>query len=188
MVIVGLGNPGSKYAKTKHNIGFWMVDKLANDCSAEFKLGKGNYMYSKHNNITFLKPLTYMNDSGIAVKEYINYFNIDINQLLVIYDDADLMVGEFRFKSQGSSAGQKGIDSIIYHLKTDQFPRLKIGIGNKDNNKPLKSYVLSPFDDCDSLLMEETINDCCEAVNFFLNHNINETMNKYNKKNKGKNK
>jgi len=188
MVIVGLGNPGSKYAKTKHNIGFWIVDKLANDYSAEFKLGKGNYMYSKHNNITFLKPLTYMNDSGIAVKEYINYFNIDINQLLVIYDDADLMVGEFRFKSQGSSAGQKGIDSIIYHLKTDQFPRLKIGIGNKDNNKPLKSYVLSPFEDSDSLLMEETINDCCEAVNFFLNHNINETMNKYNKKNKGKNK
>ena len=185
MVIVGLGNPGSKYAKTKHNIGFWMVDKLAKDYSTEFKLGKGNYMYSKHNNITFLKPLTYMNDSGIAIKEYINYFNIDINNLLVIYDDADLMVGEFRFKSQGSSAGQKGIDSIIYHLNTDQFSRLKIGIGNKDNNKPLKSYVLSPFEESDSLLMEETINDCCEAVNFFLSHSINETMNKYNKKNKG---
>jgi len=185
MLIVGLGNPGIKYAKTKHNIGFWVVDKLANDYAVNFKLGKGNYMYLKHNDITLLKPLTYMNDSGIAIKEYINYFNININNLLVIYDDADLMVGEFRFKSQGSSAGQKGIDSIIYHLNTDQFSRLKIGIGNKDNNKPLKSYVLNPFEESDSLLMEETINDCCEAVNFFLSHSINETMNKYNKKNKG---
>ena len=185
MLIVGLGNPGSKYAKTKHNIGFWMVDKLANDYAVDFKLGKGNYMYSKHNDITFLKPLTYMNDSGIAVKEYIDYFNIEINQLLVIYDDMDLMLGEFRFKSQGSSAGQKGIDSIIYHLKTDQFCRLKIGIGSNNNQKPMKSYVLSPFQESDFLLIEETINNCCEAVNFFLNHNINETMNKYNQKNKG---
>ena len=185
MLIVGLGNPGIKYAKTKHNIGFWVVDQLANDYAVNFKLGKGNYMYSKHNDITLLKPLTYMNDSGIAVKEYLDYFNIGIDQLLVIYDDADLMIGEFRFKSQGSSAGQKGLDSIIYHLNTDQFARLKIGIGNKDNHKPLKSYVLSPFQDDDFLLIEGTIDLCCTAINFLLTHNINETMNKYNKKNKG---
>ena len=186
MLIVGLGNPGSQYANTKHNIGFWMIDKLSKDYDAtDFKLGKGNYMYSKHHNITFLKPLTYMNDSGIAVKEYIDYFNIKIDQLLVIYDDVDLMIGEFRFKSQGSSAGQKGIESIIYHLKTDQFSRLKIGIGSATNKTPLKSYVLSPFQDNDALLMQETINDCCNAVRFFLNNNINETMNKYNQKNKG---
>jgi PTH1 family peptidyl-tRNA hydrolase len=185
MLIVGLGNPGLKYAKTKHNIGFWIVDKLVSNYSAEFKLGKGNYMYSKHNDITFLKPLTYMNDSGIAIKEYIDYFNIAINQLLVIYDDVDLTLGDFRFKSHGSSAGQKGMDSIIYHLKTDEFCRLKIGIGSATNHKPLKSYVLSPFEENDILLLEDTINHCCEAVNFFLNHSINETMNKYNQKNKG---
>ena len=97
----------------------------------------------------------------------------------------DLMLGEFRFKSQGSSAGQKGIDSIIYHLQTDQFCRLKIGIGSKNNQKSMKSYVLNPFQKSDFLLIEETINNCCEAVNFFFNHNINETMNKYNQKNKG---
>ena len=185
MLIVGLGNPGIKYAKTKHNIGFWVVDQLANDYAVNFKLGKGNYMYSKHNDITLLKPLTYMNDSGVAVKEYLDYFNIGIDQLLVIYDDADLMIGEFRFKSKGSSAGQKGLDSIIYHLQTDQFLRLKIGIRDADNSKPLKSYVLSPFQDDDFLLIEETIDLCCKAVNFLLTHNINETMNKYNKKNKG---
>jgi len=186
MLIVGLGNPGNKYANTKHNVGFWVIDQLVNDYCINFKLGKGNYMYSKHNNITFLKPLTYMNDSGLAVKEYIDYFNITINELLVIYDDIDLMIGEFRFKAKGSSAGQKGLDSIIYHLKTDEFSRLKIGIGRKDNCKPLKSYVLSPFQENDSLLIDETIDNCCDAVKFFLNHNINETMNKYNQKNKGK--
>ena len=185
MVIVGLGNPGNKYHNTKHNIGFWIIDKLASDYSLDFKLGKGNYMYSKYDNITFLKPLTYMNDSGIAVKEYLDYFNIEINQLLVIYDDIDLTIGQFRFKSQGSSAGQKGLDSIIYHLKTDQFSRLKIGIGNKNNQQPLKSYVLSPFNENDTLLIEQTINNCCEAIKFFFNHDIHETMNKYNQKNKG---
>ena len=185
MLIVGLGNPGIKYAKTKHNIGFWVVDQLAHDYAVNFKLGKGNYMYSKHNDIILLKPLTYMNDSGIAVKEYLDYFNIGIDQLLVIYDDVDLMIGEFRFKSRGSSAGQKGLDSIIYHLETDQFARLKIGIGDANNNKPLKSYVLSPFQDNDLSLIEGTLDLCCEAVNFLLNQNIKETMNKYNKKNKG---
>ena len=78
MLIVGLGNPGNKYANTKHNVGFWVIDQLVNDYCINFKLGKGNYMYSKHNNITFLKPLTYMNDSGLAVKEYIDYFNITL--------------------------------------------------------------------------------------------------------------
>ena len=185
MLIVGLGNPGIKYANTKHNIGFWIVDQLANDYAVNFKLGKGNYMYSKHNNTTLLKPLTYMNDSGIAVKEYLDYFNVGIEDLLVIYDDVDLMIGEFRFKSKGSSAGQKGLDSIIYHLKTDQFSRLKIGIGNLENHKFLKSYVLSPFQDSDFQIIEGIVDTCCEAVNFLLAHNITETMNKYNKKNKG---
>ena len=75
MLVVGLGNPGTQYQKTKHNIGFWILDKLAEEFSMKFKLGKGEYMYSKHNNVTFLKPLTFMNNSGIAVKEYLNYFN-----------------------------------------------------------------------------------------------------------------
>ena len=185
MLIVGLGNPGNRYANTKHNVGFWVLDRLANQYCAPFKLGKGNYMYSKHDKITLLKPLTYMNDSGTAIKDYINYFNIEIDKLLVVYDDVDLMIGDFRFKSEGSSAGQKGIDSIIYHLQTDQFCRLKIGIGIKDKHPSLKSYVLSPFNDDDSLLIDNTINVCCEAVNFFCSHDIDKTMNKYNKKNKG---
>lgn len=185
MLIIGLGNPGKQYSKTKHNVGFWIVDKLADEMSMEFKLGKGDYMYSKKDNITFLKPLTFMNDSGLAVKEYINYFNINIDNMLVIYDDNDLSIGDYKFKKKGTSAGQKGVESIIYHLKTDNFSRLKFGIGKKNRNVPLKSYVLSPFSDDESVLVQETVNECCYAIKYFLENDIEKTMNKFNKKGKG---
>ena len=121
MLIVGLGNPGSKYVNTKHNMGFCVIDQLAENNDTSFKLGKGDYMFLKHNDIDLLKPLTYMNNSGIAVKEYMNYFDISSDELLVVYDDADLDLGQIRFKSKGSSGGQKGIESIIYHLKNSNF-------------------------------------------------------------------
>ena len=186
MHIIGLGNPGSQYDHTKHNIGYWVVDQLANSFNMTFKLGKGEYMLSQSPTINLLKPLTFMNNSGIAVKHYVDYFDIDINNLLIVYDDADLMIGQFKFKSKGSSAGQKGLDSIIYHLKTDNFLRLKIGIGN-NNKKPLKSYVLSPFGKQDKITIDNTIGHCCEAIEFLLQNNIDDTMNKYNIKNKASN-
>tara|TARA_Y100001960_G_scaffold22355_1_gene19572 strand:- start:2627 stop:3184 length:558 start_codon:yes stop_codon:yes gene_type:complete len=185
MHIIGLGNPGSKYDNTKHNIGYWVVDQLANTLDMNFKLGKGEYMLSQSPTVTLLKPLTFMNNSGIAVKHYVDYFDIDINNLLIVYDDADLVIGQFKFKSKGRSAGQKGLDSIIYHLKTDNFLRLKIGIGN--NTQHLKSYVLSPFEQKDKVIIDNTINHCCEAIQFLLQHTIDDTMNKYNIKNKESN-
>ena len=186
MHIIGLGNPGDKYEHTKHNVGYSVINKLAEKFNMNFKLGKAEYMFSKSPKINLLKPLNFMNNSGIAVKHYIEYFDININDLLVVYDDADLMVGQFKFKPQGGSAGQKGLESIIYHLKTDDFLRLKIGIGNNDN-APLKSYVLSPFKGKDADIMNNTLDDCCEAIQFLLENNINDTMNKYNTKNKESN-
>ena len=186
MHVIGLGNPGAQYEKTKHNIGYWVIDRLAESYNMEFKLGKGEYMHSKGPELSLLKPLSFMNNSGIAVKHYIEYFNISSDNLLIVYDDADLTIGQFKFKSHGSSAGQKGLESIIYHLKTDKFLRLKIGIGHK-TNIPLKSYVLSPFNAQDMDIIDITLNDCCEAIKFLLSHNIEETMNKYNIKNKEKN-
>ena len=120
MTIIGLGNPGIQYENTKHNIGYWVVNKLAEQFSLKFKLGKGEYMYTKNSNITLVKPLGYMNNSGIGLKNYINYFNINIQDILVIYDDADLPLGQIRFKTKGSSGGQKGVESIIYHLKINK--------------------------------------------------------------------
>ena len=186
MHVIGLGNPGTQYVKTKHNVGYWLVDKLAKEFNVKFKLGKGEYMLSKSPKISLMKPLNFMNNSGIAIKHYIEYFDIDINNLLVVYDDADLMVGQFKFKSKGSSAGQKGVESIIYHLKTDNFLRLKIGIGH-NHKGPLKSYVLSPFNNQDEEMIYYTIDTCCEAIKFLLENNIKDTMNKYNIKNKESN-
>ena len=186
MHIIGLGNPGIKYEKTKHNIGYWIIDRLAENYHMGLKLGKGDYMHSKGEKLNLLKPLSFMNNSGIAVKHYIEYFNISTDDLLIVYDDADLTVGQFKFKPNGSSAGQKGLESIIYHLKTDKFLRLKIGIGNS-GNVPLKSYVLSPFNKQEMGIIDIALDDCCEAIKFLLNHNIEETMNKYNIKNKEKN-
>ena len=187
MIIVGLGNPGTQYVNTKHNAGYWVIDKLADEFSLKFKLGKGEYMHIKNSKMSLVKPIGYMNNSGIALKNYIDYFNIDINEILVVYDDADLPLGEIRFKSKGSSGGQKGIESIIYHLKTDNFLRLKVGIATTDNMRPLESYVLAPFKLKYSDLADEAIQNCCDAIDYLLNNNINDTMNKYNKKNKEKN-
>ena len=184
MIIVGLGNPGDKYANTKHNIGYWVVDKLANQLSLKFKLGKGEYMHTQGSKISLLKPLNYMNNSGLALKSYVDYFDINIDDMLVVYDDADLPLGQIRFKCKGSSGGQKGIESIIYHLKTDRFLRLKIGIATTNNMSPLTSYVLSPFKKIFHQDVELVLNNSTDAINFLIKNNINDTMNKYNKKHK----
>ena len=184
MIIVGLGNPGTQYINTKHNAGYWVVDKLADDFSLKFKLGKGEYMHTKSADMSLVKPIGYMNNSGIALKHYMDYFNIDISDIVVVYDDADLPLGTIRFKSNGSSGGQKGIESIIYHLKNDQFLRLKIGIATNQTKRSLSSYVLSPFSSKEKDAVESVINESVEAIKFLINNDINETMNKYNKKNK----
>ena len=185
MIIVGLGNPGTQYTNTKHNVGYWIVDRLANQFSMEFKLGKGEYMHTKDSKVSLMKPLSYMNNSGVALKNYIDYFNLNLEDILIVYDDVDLPLGQIKFKSQGSSGGQKGIDSIIYHLKTDNFLRLKIGISTDDYVEPLKSYVLSPFKTKYKKTLDLVLDNCVEAINFLLNNTLSETMNKYNTKNKG---
>lgn len=187
MIIVGLGNPGSQYVNTKHNAGYWVIDKLADEFSLKFKLGKGDYMHTKNSDICLVKPIGYMNNSGIALKNYMDYFNVDINQILVVYDDADLPLGKIRFKSQGSSGGQKGIDSIIYHLKNDQFLRLKVGIATNKDIESLASYVLSPFDNKDLEVVSDIVDECVDAIKFLIKNNITETMNKYNMKYKENN-
>lgn len=184
MIIVGLGNPGEQYVNTKHNAGYWVLDQLANEFNLKFKLGKGEYMHTKNSDMSLVKPIGYMNNSGVALKHYIDYFNIDISQILVVYDDADLPLGRIKFKSKGSSGGQKGIESIIYHLKNDQFLRLKIGISTTKNQQSLSSYVLSPFKNKEADIVESVIIESVEAIKFLINNDINETMNKYNKKNK----
>jgi len=135
--IIGIGNPGIKYHNTKHNFGFWIIDKLVKERSLKYKAGKGNYLYAKGNKCMFVKPTTFVNNSGIAIKQILAYYDsVDIDDLIVIYDDIDINLGNIRFKTHGTAAGHNGIKSIIYHLNTDSFDRLKIGIATPMKMRP----------------------------------------------------
>ena len=145
-IIVGLGNPGNNYSSTKHNFGFWVVDKLVEQSSLQYKSGKGNFIYAMSQDCMFVKPVTFVNNTGLAIKEILNYYdNITIEDFLIIYDDIDLDLGEIRFKAQGSDGGHNGIKSIIYHVESDHFDRLKIGIATSLKMRPSENYDLKPF-------------------------------------------
>lgn len=144
-LIVGLGNPGTKYAKTRHNIGFMAVDKLAKDLALSFKLNRSlKAVLAQNDEIVLMKPQTFMNNSGVAVQRVIKKFNIALSNVLIIFDDLDMEVGKIRYRDTGSSGGHRGMQSIIEHLKTNDLKRLKIGIGRTNWITPDK-YVTGNF-------------------------------------------
>ena len=184
MLVVGLGNPGPKYDKTKHNFGFWVVDLIVRRCSLKWELGYGDYVYAKHNKHVYAKPTTFMNNSGLAIKDLCKDHNQD--KILIVYDDIDLNLGTLRFKSGGSAGGHKGIESIIYQLGSEEFHRLKLGIALDDiNMKPSEQYVLTPFPKKYYNDLEHVIIEAVDSIDFYLNNTIEETMNKYNRIIKG---
>ena len=134
-LIVGLGNPGLEYVWTRHNLGFQVIDYLANKLNIKLKKEKFKVLYTISNcleqKVIFLKPLTYMNNSGECIRNFMNYFQVSSENMLVIYDDLSLPLESFRYRLRGSSGGHNGIKNIIECLKTQKFPRLKIGIGSK---------------------------------------------------------
>lgn len=180
MIVVGLGNPGTKYSNTKHNFGFWVLDKIIEKRSLKWKSGYGDYVYAKNEDIIFSKPTTFMNHSGLAIKELLKHYNQ--SDLMVIYDDIDLFLGSMRFRESGGAGGHKGIESIIYQLETEKFDRLKIGIGLCDvSMRPSEHYVLTPFPTTCNDRIEDMVMKATDALDFYFNNSINETMNKYNR-------
>jgi PTH1 family peptidyl-tRNA hydrolase len=179
-VLVGLGNPGRNYSDTKHNFGFWILDKFAEKRSLKFQAGKGDYLLVKSNDIALVKPTTYMNNSGIAVADYCRYFQNTPEELLVVYDDIDLPLGTLRFKPSGGSGGHKGMESIIYQLESEDFNRLRIGISAENEMGPSERYVLSPFPKDWKEKINEMIEKACDGIDYFLTHDMKETMNKFN--------
>ena len=184
-IVAGLGNVGNKYCNTKHNFGFWVIDEFVINRSLKYKVGKGNYIFSKDGKLICLKPTTYMNNSGLALLEAKQYFDIDINNILIVYDDIDLPLGSLRFRTSGGSGGHRGLESIIYQLKTENIIRLKIGIATQEIMRPSEKYVLSPFNKKYAKKKNEMIDKACDGINYYLTHSINETMNKFNKNEKG---
>ncbi len=181
-LIVGLGNPDKEYDKTRHNVGFMVIDSYLGSVNWSNKF---NALYCEKvingEKIIFVKPLTYMNNSGNAVGEFVRYFNIDNKDILVIQDDLDLNVGDYKLKMHSSSGGHNGIKSIIASLGNQDFPRLKVGIGSVKKDEVI-DYVLGKFSKSELEVLNELFNTFDKIINSFINEGIDKTMNVYNTK------
>ena len=185
-ILVGLGNPGRKYSDTKHNFGFWVLNRFAEKRSLTFQAGKGDYLLAKKGDLICIKPTSFMNNSGIPVLDVKQFFKVESQQFLVVYDDIDLPLGTLRFRNGGGTGGHKGIESIIYQTQSENFNRLRIGIATEDDMRPAERYVLSPFRPGQKENVNEMIEKASEGIEYYLSHDIKETMNKFNKKIKKK--
>ena len=185
-LIVGLGNPEPRYNKTRHNIGFDAVDALAEAWQISLKenrrfqgwFAEGVTPYG--NKIRLLKPLTYMNRSGQAVRAVTDWYKIESRSLLVIYDDMDLPVGKLRMRLSGSAGGHNGMKSIISHLGSQDFPRLRIGIGKSDGKKATVSHVLGKFAPQEAKAVAEVLYTSVKAVELSLKEGVEKSMSRYN--------
>ena len=186
-IIVGLGNPTKEYQNTRHNIGFDVIDKLGdiyNISVLEKKhkalVGKGIINGQK---VILAKPQTYMNLSGESVRELVDYYKVDEEtELIVVYDDISLDVGQLRIRKKGSAGGHNGIKNIIQHLGHDVFPRIKMGVGEKPKGYDLADYVLGHFKKEERVIMDESIISASKAIELMVIDEIGEAMNLYNKK------
>ncbi|MTT32987.1 aminoacyl-tRNA hydrolase [Terrilactibacillus sp. BCM23-1] len=183
-VIVGLGNIGSEFDHTRHNIGFEVIDYLANQYHLPLSKTKFNAMYGKGiiegEECLLVKPLTYMNRSGEAVAPILKFFKVSVDDLIVVYDDLDLPIGKIRLRQKGSAGGHNGIKSIISHLQTQDFKRIKIGIGRPDGREKVVNYVLQRFSKEQMIEMSPAIERAAEAIVKGLNLPFVKVMNTFN--------
>ncbi len=180
-LVVGLGNPGRKYTKTKHNIGFISIDHYSKTNNLKLKKErKFNGEAVKFGDLVLLKPHTFMNNSGISVKAVMNYYDINIKDVLIIYDDLDLPLGKTRLREKGSAGGHNGIKSIISHLKTEEFRRVRVGI-DKNPLIETKNYVLGSFSKKEIEIMDPVYGKISEIIEDFNNNKeFTHIMTKYN--------
>jgi len=183
-LIVGLGNPGREYRDTRHNIGFMVVDQLAGRMNISFNRAKskalitdGRYQGLK---IILAKPQTFMNKSGHPTSSLLKFYKLTPKNLLVVYDDVDLPFDTIRIKPSGGSAGHKGMRSIIEQLGTDEFPRLRMGVGRPAGGKQAANYVLKPFNKEETEILDIYLARAADATQAFLTHGIDYAMTKYN--------
>ena len=190
-IIAGLGNPTKQYEGTRHNVGFDVIDRIADEYNISVETRKGKALTGTGiiagRKVLLAKPQTYMNLSGESLRVLTDFYKIDVEtELLVIYDDISLDVGQLRIRKKGSAGGHNGIKNIIANLGTDVFPRIKIGVGEKPKKYDLADYVLGHFSKEDRELMEEGYDRADHAVGMILNGEIEAAMNQYNRKVKPK--
>ena len=184
-IIIGLGNPGKRYENTRHNLGFITIDKIAreNDINVnkiKHKALVGEGMISGHK-VLLVKPQTYMNLSGESVREVFEFYKIEPEKLLVIFDDIDIPMGQLRIRKKGSAGTHNGMKSIIYQIQTDQFPRIRIGIGN-DRKRGLIGHVIGSFKKEEKTAIEDAVIRAAKAVTDILDIGIEKAMSEHNVK------
>lgn len=184
--IVGLGNPGIQYENTRHNAGFITIDYLARKYSIDVRkikfrslIGQGVISGQK---VMLVKPQTYMNNSGEAIREIYNYFDFEHDKLIVIYDDIDIDFGSIRIRKKGSAGTHNGMKSIIYNLEFDDFPRIKVAVGKKPSYMDLANFVLSGFSKQEVKIIEEEVKFASDAIEMILEEGIEKTMSMFNSK------
>lgn len=184
-IIAGLGNPGLQYEKTRHNAGFMVIDALAE------RLSVTDYKYKFHAKVAeasifekkciIMKPETYMNNSGQAIEEAMSFYKLDINHIIIVYDDISLEPGKIRIRRKGSDGGHNGIKSVIHLTGEDVFPRIKIGVGKKPHPKfDLADWVLSKFKENELESIKKACEKACDSIELIVQDKIDEAMNKFN--------
>lgn len=181
---VGLGNPGPRYADTRHNVGFWVIDALAR----EFRIpgyerrfdGEFASIHTDRGQLLLLKPLTFMNLSGRAVRKAVHWYKLPLDRVLIIHDDMDLPLGVIRLRQGGSAAGHHGVESVISELGSDRFARLRVGIGRPAVKDEGRSYVLSPFPAAERPLAERVTLVAAQAVLVWHREGLTAAMNRFN--------
>ena len=186
ILIAGLGNPGKEYENTRHNAGFLVLDTLAQKLGADLSERKHRALCGKAviggQKVILLKPQTYMNSSGESIRAAADYYKVPPEDILVVYDDISLAPGQLRIRAKGSAGGHNGIKSIIAHLGTQEFPRLKVGIGEKPPRMDLADYVLGHFSSGEKKIMEEAAKEAADAICEIVNVGIEQAMNDHNRR------
>ena len=183
IAFIGLGNVGDTYTTTKHNAGFWVVNELARRMNLAFKPGKGDFVYAqkKRGDLLLAKPTIGMNVSGLAVRAIKDQWSLALEDIHVIVDDVDLPLGSLRIRPHGGDGSHRGMESVIYQLGDDRFPRLRIGIKTSEITRPAEKFVLKPFLKEDQLLAEDMVQRTADAAETILRQGLQTAMNKYNR-------
>ncbi len=183
--IVGLGNPGKKFEQTRHNIGFMIIDELARRHQIKLKKKKFNGLYALESingeKVVLLEPQTYMNLSGESIRPLVEYYEIDLSDIVVIYDELDLPQGKIRLREKGGHGGHNGIRSIIDHLGTKEFKRIRVGIGRPSTPMPVPDYVLGAFSKQEQQTMDQVVEKAADACEAWLEKPFLEVMNEFNR-------
>ncbi|MBM3136990.1 MAG: aminoacyl-tRNA hydrolase [Chloroflexi bacterium] len=184
-LFVGLGNPGREYAQTRHNIGFLVIDRLAQHWNTRVEKYKYKSLMGEYRNdgyrATLVKPQTFMNNSGQAVRSFFNFYKPPLSQTMVIFDDLDIPFGTIRIRHEGGSGGQKGMKSIIEYLGTEGFPRMRVGVGRPPGKMDSADFILDKFRPAEQVDLDIILNYCVDAIEEFINDGIEKAMTSFNK-------